>query len=266
MSRLVTDIVVPRNLDANAKQLFADELYAAHCHIFDGADKKGFTEFVIDCKAEHNWIQVYRNDEGRIVGYFAVHVFEKKLDGKMVGIFTAQAGMMRQYRCGNLIAFGIDRVFRYVSAHPGRAIYYFGALIHPASYMQIARFADRVWPNPEHGIPANLAGLMDELSHAFGWTTIDEKRPLVRSPGWVTKDGAQDHSYWQNHTSPEVRFFLQQVPDYCDGRGLLTLVPLTVGGVVRATCRYVAHKAKRRVQAVLASTRPRLIGRSPSTV
>lgn len=249
MSRLVTETIVPSALDAGARGRLADELYEAHCLIFEGVDKETFVKYVVESKAQYTWIQTHRNGEGRIVGYGAAHVFEKRLAGEDVAIFRGESGMVRDYRGGGKnIALGIDRVVRYMWAHPGRPLYYLGALVHPSGYLQLTRYADRVWPNPDCSIPVDLAALMEELGRDFGLERVAPATPLVRKVGWVTRDEATDSNHWKDHASPAVQFFLRENPGYLQGNGLLTLVPITLGGVVRSAGRFAIHKAKRRAR------------------
>ncbi|MCC6558775.1 MAG: hypothetical protein IT372_38070 [Polyangiaceae bacterium] len=259
-----SEMVVPRTMSPAARQALVDELYAVHCEIFEGVDKASFAKYVVDSKAEHTWIQLYKGERGRIVGYFAVHVYERELRGETVAVFRAQAGMTSAYRGGNVVfAFGIERVLRYVLAHPGRPIYYVGLLVHPSSYAQLARFADDVFPNAQEGVPSDVAALITDLAPSFGLEPVDQANPLVCKSGWKTIDTAADRAYWLNHTRPSVRFFIEANPGFVEGHGLLTVVPLTLGGVLRSAGRFAESRARRWARSVAASW-TRLFRRTPA--
>jgi hypothetical protein len=256
---VVAEIVTPKTLDSASKAMFIDSLYEVHCRIFAGVDKKSFVKYVVDSQAEHTSIQLYRGEAGELVGYFAVHVFERALGGRTVAILRGEAGILRSHRGGNaVIGFGIDRIVRYMASHPGRPMYYFGSLVHPSSYAQIERYADRLWPNPEVETPADIANLMMELGESFGLERVDEASALVRKVGWQTRDSSADRHHWSSSDKPAVRFFLAQNPAYTEGHGLLTLVPITAGGLARGASRYAGAKAQRRAQRMAASLRARL--------
>ena len=93
-----TEVIVPKTLTLEARARLTDALYAVHQQIFDGVERESFAKYVVESKAEHTWIQVHKNEAGDIVGYFAMHVFEKPLNGVTTAVFRAEAGSLRAYR------------------------------------------------------------------------------------------------------------------------------------------------------------------------
>ena len=117
-----SDIVVPNKLDPAARQEFIDALYKVHCEVFDGVTRDSFAKYVVESQAEHTWINVHRNHAGEIVGYFALHIFERELAGKASAIFRAEAGTMRAYRGGDTnMRFGLKLACLTCCATPGGA-------------------------------------------------------------------------------------------------------------------------------------------------
>ena len=256
-ARLVAaETIRPGSLDASAKRQLEDELYDLHGRIFHGVDKAAFVAYVIDSKAEHTWIQLYRGEEGALGGYLAVHIYEREIDGRMTAIVRGEVGTLREYRGANVVtAFFAERVLRYRLAYPLRPLYFFASLVHPSSYSQLARYADEVWPCEGVETPAEIRGLMDTLGDAFGLERVDPANALVREVGWQTIDSRGDRAYWERCERPGVQFFLRENPGYAEGHGLLTLVPLTLGGVARGIARYVRTKSGRRARKLAARAR-----------
>ena len=247
---------MPGRLDAAAKQELEDELYDLHSRIFRGVDKAAFVKYVVDSKAEHTWIQLYRGEDGALGGYLAVHIYEREIDGRMTAIVRGETGTLRKYRGANLIGgFFAERVLRYRVAHPLRPVYLLGSLVHPSSYAQLARYADDVWPREGVETPAEILGLMETLGEAFGLDRVDPENALVRKVGWQTIDSRGDRAYWERCDRPGVQFFLRENPGYEEGHGLLTLAPLTLGAVTRGIARYMYAKGERRTRKLAARGR-----------
>lgn len=257
MAKLVAaEIVVPKTLDAAAKQQIADDLYDLHARIFRGVDKASFVKYVIDSKAEHTWIQIYRGEDGELGGYLAVHIYERVVDGVVTAIIRGETGTLRKYRGANVItAFFADRVVRYLAAHPMRPFYFLGSLVHPSSYAQWTRYADGVWPREGVETPAEILDLMDQLGDAFGLDRVDACNALVRKVGWQTIDSRDDRAYWEGCERPGVQFFLRENPGYAEGHGMLTLVPITLGTVALGLARYGAAKTEGRAKKLAARVR-----------
>ena len=244
-----TETIIPKQLSAEARQQLTDDLYAVHCQIFAGVDKASFAKYVVESKAQQTVIHVYKNGSGAVVGYFALHVFEKELNGKPAVVFRAEAGTLRDYRGNNnSMRIGVNYALRYWLAHPNRAIFYLGTLVHPSSYMGLAKYAEVVWPNREQPVPLDLATFMRELADVFGVQPVNPQKPLVVHVGWRTIDTEVEHNYWRNCDKPLARFFVQENPSYSEGHGLMTLVPVSAGGLFRVAGRVLRDQGQRRVE------------------
>lgn len=259
------EVVVPRTLDADAKRRFEDELYDLHARIFRGVDKAAFVKYVVDSKAEHTWIQLYRGDDGELGGYLAVHIYEREVGGRLTAIVRSEVGTLREYRGANVIGrFFFDRVLRYRLAHPLRPLYLLGSLVHPSSYSAIARHTDDVWPREGAETPSEILELMNQLGDAFGLERVDPENPLVRKVGWQTIDSRSDRAFWERCERPGVQFFLRANPGYEDGNGLLTLAPATLGAITRGIARYASAHGSKSARKLAARVRAGLGGMVPA--
>jgi hypothetical protein len=197
MSRIVsTEVINPKSLSAEERQRLADALYAVQRQIFDGEERETFGRYVIESPAEHTWLQVHRNEAGDIVGFFALHVFERMLGGELTAVFRAEAGSLRAYRGGNVtMRFGLELMLRYMLRHPGRRAYYLGMLVHPSSYSLIAKYFGEVYPRHGAEVPPQMLTFMKELAGEFGLAQLDPARPLVRYVRWKTRETEVEREY-----------------------------------------------------------------------
>lgn len=255
-----TEVVVPKSLSQEARTRLTDALYAVHQQIFDGVERDSFAKYVVESKARHTWIQVHKNEAGDIVGYFAMHVFEKPLHGVTTAVFRAEAGSLRAYRGANTnTRFGLSLVLKYMLRHPGRPTYYMGSLVHPSSYALLAKYCDEVWPRREQPVPPELLAFMDGLATEFGLERVDAANPLLRQVGWRTRESEVEQDYWRQCDKPSARFFMESNPGYVDGHGLVTLVPATAGNIL-SVLRVLGGRSLRKPMDALRALARRLPG------
>ncbi|KUG09620.1 Crp/Fnr family transcriptional regulator [Solirubrum puertoriconensis] len=234
MPRIVrSEIINPKVLTAEQRTALTDALYAVHSEIFDGVDKSAFARYVVESPAQLTSIQVHRNEHDAIVGYFALHVFEREFDGEPVAIFRAEAGSLRAYRGRNVNApLGLQLGLRYMLQHPGRRVYYLGSLVHPSSYSSFAKFFGEVWPRAAAPTPPALLSLMDDLATSFGLERVVAHNPLLRHVGWRTRETDAERAYWAQCDKPAARFFIEANPGYQQGHGLVTMVQVSFASLL----------------------------------
>ena len=131
-----------------------------HAQIFAGVDRATFGRYVVDSTAERTEILRHRNADGEVVGYLAMHVFDRQLDGRPTTVLRAEAGLLRDYRGGNASAsFSTAGRAARAPTTPGRPAYYLGSLVHPSSYALLARYTPGLWPRAGARDAAELLSL-----------------------------------------------------------------------------------------------------------
>jgi hypothetical protein len=215
-----SEVIIPKELTVLQREQLADNLYRVHCQIFDGVEKASFCKYVVESKADQTAVQVYQDSAGAIVGYFAVHVFEKTLRGAPTAVFRMEAGMLREYRGNSANArFGIAQLLRCWLAHPRRPIYYLGTLVHPSSYLGWVKHAGQVWPSHTAPLPADIAAFLAELTTTFALEPVDAHNPLVVHVGWRTRDTKQNGPTGAPATNPLPAFMWSQTQPMGKGMG-----------------------------------------------
>ncbi|WP_284617632.1 cyclic nucleotide-binding domain-containing protein [Aquabacterium humicola] len=245
-----SDIVVPNKLEPAAREGLIEALYKVHCQVFDGVSRDAFAKYVVESKAEHTWINVHRDHAGEIVGYFALHIFERELGGQACAIFRAEAGTLRTHRGGNTnTRFGLELALPYLLRHPGRRIYYLGSLVHPSSYCLFDKLFDVVWPSARHPPPPDVLAFMDELANSFGLERVSADNPLTRQVHWITRDTEVERHYWRQCNKPAARFFIEANPGYGEGDGLVTLVRVDAHNLRHLIASFFGERYARRKEA-----------------
>ncbi|APE30396.1 hypothetical protein BOX17_05145 [Halomonas aestuarii] len=222
------EIIDLATLDEVARERLTEEMFALNTLLFDGVDHEQFVREVIALPARWTRIQLLRNAAGELIGYNAAHLFDRVLEGRPCSIFRVEAGILRAYRGRrSTFLFGMRQALAYRLRHPFRRLYLFCTPVHPSSYCLLAGHFHEVYPGPGRPVPPAMQTLMQEMADGFGEIPAASGDPGLRQVGWITREGEQETLRWQASEAPEVRFYLTRNPDYRQGVGLVTLVPLS---------------------------------------
>lgn len=264
MARIVRqEIIDPARLSDAEVEGWINRLYPAHAEIFDGVSREEFARYVVRSPAERTRIQVMFGEGDEVAGYVAAHAFHRRFRGEVCMVFRAEAGLRRAWRGdGSTGSFLASDILRTWLESPGRH-YYLGCLVHPSSYISIARVVPELWPAPGVEAPADVAAFMMELGEEFHLEMVDPARPLVRKVGWITADTEVERQYWRTCDNHLARFYIEQNPTYFEGTGLLTLVPLDALSMGRTIATLGTAGVQKRLKRTLGALernvlRPRL--------
>ncbi len=246
MPRVVrSEPVIPRQLSASERSELADGLLAVYGEIFMGATRDYVVHGLIEPKSDFTTILLHRSAEGRIVGYFAIHFFERHFRGVATTVVRSSVGMLRAYRGRNAnIGWALGVLLKQRLAHPGRPFYGMGSMVHPSSYLQVARYVDVFWPRPDEAVPADMHDFIVELADEFGMQRIDPEQPLVRAGSMPTRETDAERDYWRRSDKPAARFFVAMNPSYSAGNGLVTMFPITVAMLAGIGSRIFREQAR----------------------
>src|SRR5262245_41164105 len=151
-----SEVVDPKALSPDEKSRLIDAMYAIQSEVFDGVDRAAFVKYVVDSKAERTVLLLHKSAAGEVVGYFAVHFFEKLVRGEPATVARAEAGIRRAYRGRNSNAtFGARIGLTQMLRNPSKPFYYLGSLVHPSSYSLFDKYFDGVWPSRHAELPAD---------------------------------------------------------------------------------------------------------------
>ena len=244
-------LVDPRKLDATARERLVDELFATTGEARDAEALRRFAAELVPAKATRSVLSVYRDDAGFAVGHLAFHEHEVDIDGASGLALRGAVHLPKHLRSAEVGAFFLGQAARALLRARGRPLYVAQALSDPAAYAWLYRVADRVWPSPARQTPPVIDSLREqliaqlELGDAVGC-------PELRDVG--TTLSAASARRWRRHPRPEVHYFVGRNPGFDRGHGLVIVVPLSVGGLLRAYLRAY-------LQSLSASPLGRLLGR-----
>src|SRR5262245_46107431 len=95
-----SETILTKQLSPPEQEALADEL-AGPLHEMFGVSRNDVLHGVVASKSDVTKLLVHRSEDGKIVGYFAIHFFDKRLRGVMTTVARAGVGMLRDYRGQN---------------------------------------------------------------------------------------------------------------------------------------------------------------------
>jgi hypothetical protein len=98
---------------------------------------------------------------------------------------------------------------------------------------------------------------MVHLAQQFGLKQAEERNPLIRKVGWITKTTDREKDYWQSSINPHIRFYIDTNPKFSEGNGLLTLIPVTITNAVLSLFGIAFYTLKKKLRVNLTSTQSR---------
>lgn len=251
---LHASIIDPKLFSQKDKQQLVDELFAIHNQIFDGVDKQQFTQYVIDSKASDTNIFIQRKSN-KSVGYGAIHLYKFDTLQERIAVIRMEAGFIPEFRGGNnqFHFFALLKAIQYIITHPNRKFYFLGSLIHPSSYVALTNLTKQVWPNITKPEPCeNIRNIVSKLSDLFDLEPVDSSNPHVVKVGWKTRDSTVSVAFKQPQLKPAAQFYIQQNPNYKDGHGLITILPVNLKILLSISFGLMHKKPKKHLDRFIA--------------
>lgn len=243
------ETLAPAALEKDGRSELVRMLFPIHLKVFDGVDEASFTKKVLPPQALWTKIGVFRTPSGEGIGYCALHLFEQRLQHQSYSVFRAETGILPAFRGKRLaLSFFLRQALSHRLRRPLRRPFLLCTLVHPSSYHLIAKHFAQAYPRCSSPTPPATEALMYALADAFGEVRVHSADPSIRQVGWITRDTSEERARWAASTADDVRFFLENNPDYGKGLGLVTLIPLTTANVLQALYRLrKTTKPKRRL-------------------
>ena len=105
----------------------------------------------------------------------------------------------------------------------------------PAPYRTFLRIMPRMVPAPGTTPDPHLLRLRDAAITHYALARIPGRAHACRGPHVAMT--AEERAHWTAHTSPEIRFFVEECPGFADGEYLAGLVPMDWSELAQAPLR-----------------------------
>ncbi|WP_437755671.1 hypothetical protein [Sorangium sp. So ce1389] len=240
------EVRVPREMKPEEKQLLDDELQGLRRQIFEGSqENRSFAGHVLHAAAGHGALALERRAGGGIVGYFAMQIAELELSGAKIAIFRGDSGALGGHPSDAVLRLVLERLLRYMLGRPGRRVYCLCSLAHPSSYALLSRFVDIAHTSPAESALAGAGELVSGLASSPELAASEHGSPLVFEAARRGGEPSASCDFLHLYENPAVRCFVSAHAGPAEGHGLLALVPLSLGGMMRAAARAAGPEARR---------------------
>ncbi|KYF82754.1 hypothetical protein BE17_33335 [Sorangium cellulosum] len=240
------EVRVPREMKPEEKRLLDDELRGLRRQIFEGPrEDRSFAGHVLHAAAGHGALALERSAGGEIVGYFAVQIAEIELSGAKIAIVRGESGALGEHPSDAVLRLVLERLLRYMLGRPGRRVYGLCSLAHPSSYALLSRFVDIAHTSPAESALAGAGELVSGLASSPELAASEHGSPFVFEAARRGGEPSASCDFLHLYENPAVRCFVSAHAGSAEGHGLLALVPLSLGGVMRAAARAAGPEARR---------------------
>jgi len=259
---VASELVDPAQLSSTARERLIAELFSAKRRLRARHDTtrglasrdeqeqaptvqalERFAASLVPPRAGQTTLCVYRDHAQVAVGYLACHLYEVTVDAGPIRVLRVSTCVPADLPRARAASFFFTQASWALLRSGGRALYFAQALSDPGAYAWLFGVADRIWPRPARATPRSIELLRAQICGELGLAPSDDDPELFAAdPASSSPDPT---ICWRRHHRPEVHYFVGKNPNFDQGQGLLTLVPLTIGGLIRASLRAAKNRMVR---------------------
>lgn len=231
----------PQQLDS-----LVNELHPLTSLFFKNISEEVFRTIVLVPEKAESKLYVYQ-EEGKIVGFHAIHWSKAKVLNRVAFIFRQQALFLPEIKGqSSIIRDTLNTIVYTKLKYPFRSIFGFYLVLNPISYHLLDKYAAIYYPNHAQPLSHSLETTIEQLAEAFDLTQKYENQSCVRRVALQETREYNERTMAKKANSPAVQFFLKYNPEYYKGYGLLALTPYNLSNLVAMTFRLIRYKMKKR--------------------
>jgi hypothetical protein len=195
----------------------------------------------LDPPSVDNRLLLARDRDGAVVGFGHAIIQDVEIADTSVRLMRFQTAVLPEWRTTaaglERLVFGPFIVSAVRGLLQGRFPVVFLYLATPTSYRTTLRVSPRLIPSPGVTPDPALLKLRDALIAHLQLGRVPGREHACYGPRCVIS--AEERAFWNRHTAPEVRFFLQHCPNFGDGEYLPAVIPVTWTDIARVPVSFV---------------------------
>jgi hypothetical protein len=182
----------------------------------------------LECPSVDNQLWLIRGPDAEIIGFMHGVSEDLELDGTRVRLMRVFAAAYPEWRVPlrGFERFGAAAFIKVAlrGRLDGRLPLLFPYFATPSTYRTFLRVMPRMVPAPGIEPDPKLLRLRDAAITHYGLERVPGRAHACRGPRCPMPPEARAH--WQTHRAPEVRFFVDECPNFGEGEYLAGLVPM----------------------------------------
>lgn len=212
-------------LSAIEKEHFFQKIWAFDQQIFPHATVEQLSKYINDPDAVSVPVVQYHCN-GKLVGLNIISILKLQLANHPILLVSSRAGFLPEYRGKNQsLNSALRTVLNYRIRHPVYPMWFVASFLQPKVYTLFASHSINFFPRAGRAMPEKHAAVLDMMQSRLNdvqsrgrniWVHRGEMPVLT--PEQLVRLRSQANSHHQ--------FFMQYVPDYFDGMGLMCICRL----------------------------------------
>lgn len=165
---------------------------------------------------------------GKLVGQNIIPILKLQLEGEPVFVISSRAGFLTEYRRRNLsLNSAICIALGFKLRHPATPLWFVTTLMQPKVYTLFASRSMHFYPRAGRVMPKQHAEVLYMMQHHRVEAQVRGDNIFVHACD-MPKVTPEQLVRLRNRADSHNQFFLQHVPDYFDGMGLMCVSKLDI--------------------------------------
>lgn len=231
----ITETIVDfTKLSTQKKHALFQEIWSFDQQIFPNSTVEELYDYMYDIDAVAVPIIQYHH-RGKLIGQNIVPILQLELNAQKVYIVTSRAGVLAEYRRKNLTLGSAIRVaIRHRLRYPSAPLWFVSTLMQPKVYTLFASRSQYFYPRHSVDTPAMHIDILKLMLSRR--QKVEERSPgIYVASSVVPKVTADQLIRLRNRSDDHIRFFMQYVPDYFEGKGLMCVCLLDLKTILETT-------------------------------
>ncbi|WP_313034212.1 hypothetical protein [Acinetobacter sp.] len=223
--RITETIVDFAQLASEQKNRFFKMVCEFDQQIFPASCEQDIYNFIYDPDAVSVLVVHYYHKD-TLVGQNIIPVLKLSLQGHPIFVVSSRASILPAYRKGNrTLKTAIRVAINHRIRHPTIPLWYVPTVIQPKIYTYFASRSQNFYPRKGREIPPDYLRVLEMMQQRK--QEICKRREDIFVYPYVMPQTTPEHiQRLRNKATPHIHFFMQHVPDYFDGMGLLCICKL----------------------------------------
>jgi hypothetical protein len=223
--RITETIVDFAQLASELKNRFFKMICEFDQQIFPASCEHDIYNFIHDPDAVSVLVVHYYHKD-TLVGQNIIPVLKLSLEGHPIFVVSSRASILPAYRKGNrTLKTAIRVAINHRLRHPTIPLWYVPTVIQPKIYTYFASRSQNFYPRKGREIPQDYLKVLEMMQQRK--QEICKRREDIFVYPYVMPQTTPEHiQKLRNKATPHIIFFMQHVPDYFDGMGLLCICKL----------------------------------------
>ncbi|MDN5512656.1 MAG: hypothetical protein L0G64_10135 [Acinetobacter sp.] len=209
-------------LASDHQQQFFETMLAFDQQFFPDSSKKEVYDFVYDIDAVSVQVVHYYH-QGQLIGQNIIPILKLALNGKPIFVVSSRASILPASRRGNrTLKTAIRIAFNQRIRHPSIPLWFVPIVIQPKIYTYLASRSRNFFPRVGRKIPAEYLKVLQMMQQRKA-EVHKRREDIFVYPYVMPLTTPAQIKRLRNKTTTHINFFMQHVPDYFDGMGLLCI-------------------------------------------